>query len=433
MPRIIVFLLTVAALAIVALQNLATEVPLIIFGKTFASAMPFGLLLVITVGIGALLTLIFYGLLGSRRPPESKYRPMGRRMPYPESPSSNPLPASKPAVDSSYGDSSQGYSRSSAFVSEPETAQPFVTPPENPPIQDTPPASSPDTPSSDPSSNGPSAYGPSAYEARPYKSDAYESRSYESGTYGSGTYGSDTYEAGAYESSREPRSEGSMRSDSIPNKASAGAAANAFVQQPIAGLKSVFGKKKDRKDKSDESDRPIGDDWGQRRTKEQINDWDTSVGEPSRLEEGAKSLFNLGRNVGANAGRLAEDIASGWNNPAADGRSDVRNDGPVDGRYADNRYDGLDQGWENFDDYVEPPLPREGAGDGARERTGEGYEKRTYGDSLYGDADSLDGDYPDEAYADDIGPDGVYDADYKVIVPPSKPLTDSDDRPDDYA
>ena len=79
MPRIIVLALTAAALSVLTFQNLATEVPLVILGSTFVEAMPFGLLLLIAVGIGALLTLIFYGLVGSRRPPESKYRPMGRR------------------------------------------------------------------------------------------------------------------------------------------------------------------------------------------------------------------------------------------------------------------------------------------------------------------------------------------------------------------
>ena len=179
------------------------------------------------------------------------------------------------------------------------------------------------------------------------------------------------------------------------------------------------------------SERPIGDDWGQRRTKEQINSWDTSVGEPSRLEEGAKSLFNFGRNVGANAGRLAEDIASGWNKQSSNNQSSGDRG---DGWYTDARYDERDQGWENFDDYSDPPR--------------EAYGKRTYGDSLYDNDDGLDDGYAGEGYvsegyadehygedgyADDIGPEGVYDADYKVIVPPSKPLDDEEDRPDDYA
>ena len=439
MPRIIVFLLTIAALAILALQNLATEVPLVILGKTFADAMPLGLLLLVTVGIGALLTLIFHGLVGSRRPPESKYRPMGRRVPYPEGPgSSNPLPATGSSSDSSLGDYSAGYSSSSAFVSEPKSEpkniprpdpKPFVTPPQDRPVKDTPPSAGPATTgtSSPPPFSNPSSSAQD-YLAEP-PSTYYRPN------------------AGASSSSQDSTRDDSARNDSFRDNSvrddtrTASEAASTYVQQPIAGLKSVFGKKKDRKDDSEvsgkASERPIGDDWGQRRTKEQINSWDTSVGEPSQLEEGAKRLFNFGRNVGTNAGRLAEDIASGWNNQPEGDRAGSRGDDRHAQEYGDARYDGLDQGWESFDDYGDPP-------------PGERYDKRTYGDSLYGNDGGL-GDgyasepyasepYASEPYADDVvGPDGVYDADYKVIVPPSKPLPDTDDdnpiddRPNDYA
>ena len=60
MPRIIVLLLAAAALAILAIQNFATEVPLVILGTAVAEALPLGFLLLATVGLGALLTLTFY-------------------------------------------------------------------------------------------------------------------------------------------------------------------------------------------------------------------------------------------------------------------------------------------------------------------------------------------------------------------------------------
>lgn len=431
MPRIIVLALTAAALSVLTFQNLATEVPLVILGSTFVEAMPFGLLLLIAVGIGALLTLIFYGLVGSRRPPESKYRPMGRRVPYPDGPSNSPIPASDPSYGRSAGSSStsKNYGSSSAFVSEPKSdpktsAQPFVEPPKDSPVQD--------TPSSKSSGTSSSSSGQSTYSSYPQDSvSARDDFAAPPNTYfqqsDAQSSGNEPYnnrvDGEAYASPSENRFNDSSRS--------ASAKASSFVQQPIAGLKSVFGKKKERKDEPDMSERPIGDDWGQRRTKEQINSWDTSVGEPSRLEEGAKSLFNFGRNVGANAGRLAEDIASGWNNQSSNNQSSGDRG---DGRYADARYDERDQGWENFDDYSDPPR--------------EAYGKRTYGDSLYDNDDGLDDGYAGEGYvsegyadehygedgyADDIGPEGVYDADYKVIVPPSKPLDDEEDRPDDYA
>ncbi len=392
MPRIIVFLLTIAMLAILTLQNLATEVPLVVLGTTVATAVPLGLLILATVGIGTLLTLIFYGLVGTRRPPESKYKPMGRRVPYPESPDSSPLPDSRPSDSSFSSPPPTGYSSSSAFVSEPETvAPPFVTPPqERPvrerPVQDTPPASVSSVPVSEP---------PTADSQMAQDSSAKPPSSYfqpQSSTY-----------TPANDASNQPPTSDSTRSGNP--------IASTFVQQPIAGLKSVFGKKKDREDEPEVLERPIGDDWGQRRTKEHINSWDTSEDEPSRLEEGAKSLLNFGRNVGTNAGRLAEDIASGWNTQPTDNRDGDR----AVYRDSNARYEDPDQGWESFDDYGEPP-PQ-----------GERFARRTYGESLYGN-DDLDDGYADEAYADDIGPDGVYDADYKVIVPPSKPLVDDDDN-----
>ncbi|MEL7071565.1 MAG: hypothetical protein AAGN15_23355 [Cyanobacteria bacterium J06581_3] len=131
------------------------------------------------------------------------------------------------------------------------------------------------------------------------------------------------------------------------------------------------------------------------------------------LEAGARGLYEFGRNIGENAGRLAEDIASGWNQRAAEGRQTPY---PTD-EYRPNydagdrtyQYDELDQGWENFDDYSEPPI--------------QGPTKRTYGDSLYGgEEDELDDGYADQP-AEDIDADDVYDADYRVIEPPSKPLS----------
>jgi len=485
MPRIIVLSLTAAALAALALQNLATEVPLVILGRTFVEAMPLGLLLVITVGIGALLTLVFYGLVGSRRPPESKYRPMGRRVPYPDAPSSSPLPPSGYGNDSSMGGQSKSYGGSSAFVSEPSankpvkepnvkepdvskpnpSEQPFVSPPEDQPLQDTPPSESA-TPPSDPSSSvrdnfaAPSSnyFNPSrepdstdaasagntqgSFREQPYREPSYRDDSYAESSYQTPPYGETPYSESSYTESSYTESSYSSTADSdLTDRDLAGnnsartasAAASSFVQQPIAGLKSVFSKKKERKDEAgtpkkgakEEENRPIGDDWGQRRTKAQINDWDVNVGEPSKLEEGAKNLFNFGRNVSANAGKLAEDIASGWNNQPP--RNAPQNQ--------QAQQESLDQGWDAFDDYADPPPQVERQG----EYQGERFEKRTYGDSLYGNDDRLDdgyadgqyvdeSSYADEPYVDEIGPDGVYDADYKVIVPPSKPLADDDDR-----
>ncbi len=109
MIRLIVLLVILAALVILAVQNLATPVVLVILsGRT--TAIPFGLLLVGAVGVGVLISLVLYGLVSLRRSPESKYRPMGRRVPYPDSASDTARSPYQPA---------DPYSASSAFVTEP--------------------------------------------------------------------------------------------------------------------------------------------------------------------------------------------------------------------------------------------------------------------------------------------------------------------------
>ncbi|MGD1897911.1 MAG: hypothetical protein ACFB16_13265 [Phormidesmis sp.] len=411
MPRLIILLLTVAALSILTLQNLAREsaVPLVVMGQTVAESFPLGLLLLISVAIGSLLTLILYGLVGLQRPPESKYRPMGRRVPYPpDSPGSTTLPASGPSSDytpqPAYGD--RYSSSSSAFVTEPNVTEPDINKPAGKP--DSAPGSTPD-PASKPFITPPQDTPPQ--DRSPRDSAAFQPDSADS---------SSSY------FSQEPASEPS----------SSDLRSRSFAQKPLAGLKSTLGlgKKKDRKPTSDEPAKPIGDDWGQLRTTAQRNSWEVNKNDSSRLEEGAKSLFNFGRNVGANAGRLAEDIASGWNNQGQSGQGQSVQ-GRSDERYVD-RYesagyesagyesyvgdDSLDRGWENFDDYSDPPPDY-------RSSDYQASDRRTYGDSLYGSTveGGPEGPYPyDDERLNELGPDGVYEADYRVIEPPSKPLTE---------
>lgn len=420
MPRLIVLLLAVAALAILALQNLATTVPMVVLGRPLLD-IPLGLLLVAAVGIGAFLTLILYGLVGVGRSANSKYKPMGRRVPYPEGPGSSLPPSGPPAsgpsgspsafvseptadasASSSVGRAVKGPSvegqpekgqsaKEQSTDSPPPSSQPFITPPPNAPVQDSPPTS------------------PRDGQAR--RDDAELYSNYASAYPEEGRFAN--RDTRAEQVDRDIRAE-SARSESSRSESSS---ARAFVQQPIDGLKSVFGKKKDREMTS--PPKPVGDDWGELRTTEQRNTWDMSE-RNYRLEDGAKSLLNFGRNVGENAGRIAEDIASGWGNQTsrpADYDAASYDQGYADNYYgdagySDRRYDELEQGWENFDDYSEPPV--------------QGSTTRTYGDSLYDDADAVDGRYADQP-TDEIGPDGVYDADYRVIEPPDKPLPDVDD------
>lgn len=324
MIRVIVLLLILAALVILAVQNLATSVALVILGGRTAE-IPFGLLLVGAVGVGVLVSLVLYGLVGLRRSPESKYRPMGRRVPYPDSSGDTARPPYQPTATYSGG--------SSAFVTEPPVARQDSVP-------------------------------------------------------GSGTANSEAPQDTAY----RPSSPSPDARQTPPEK-----------------------KKTFHPNESDRYSR-IGDDWGELRTAAQRDSWDE--GGNAGASSSQRGLFDFIRPGGGgnNADQLSDDIGTGWDEGPA------RPDYPSD--YDDSGYDdGLDRGWEGFESYDEAPPPLEDPA----------YERRVYRDGLY-DADDVPGeaDYADDRQPGEIGPDGVYEADYRVIVPPSKPLEDGEDEDAEY-
>ncbi|MEL6603609.1 MAG: hypothetical protein AAFP20_10350 [Cyanobacteria bacterium J06614_10] len=432
MPRLIILLLTLVALAVLALQNLSTTVSLVVLSGTLPE-LPLGILLVCAVGIGAFLTLILYGLVSLRRPPESKYRPMGRRVPYPNSPGSSTLPPSGPPYkpeDSTVSGSGYG-STSSAFVSEPATTvdpAPASPPPQDTPIQD---RYAQDSYSD---SYAQDSYAQDSYAQDSYAQDSYAAQdTYSQAPPSQDTYRSqDTYQRDTYGAVAEgpaPNYGGVPRSNISQGIGVSGQSKSdrtGFPKQPLAGLKSVFGKKKDRNgDEPAVADRPVGDDWGELRTTAQRNSWEVIEGERSNFEAGARELLKFGRDVGTHAGRLAEDIATGWNNrdnapPGAPPEEIAGRAYPAEG-YDAYYADDSDYTGDRSEGYEQAP--------GAR--------KRTYGESLYDDPDARgtgeEGDYPayeDADGRDEIGPDGVYEADFRVLEPPSKPLSDEDQ---DYA
>lgn len=322
MIRVIVLLLILAALVILAVQNLATSVALVILGGRTAE-IPFGLLLVGAVGVGVLVSLILYGLVGLRRSPESKYRPMGRRVPYPDSSGDTVRPPYQPAGT---------YSASSAFVTEPP-----VTPQDSAP--------------------------------------------------GSGAADSNIPPDTSYRPSPPPA-----------------------VGQPFPEKKKTL-----RQNESDRYSR-AGDDWGEARTAAQRDSWDEG-GNASERSRPQRGLFDFMRPGGqGNADQLSDDIATGWD------EGPIRPDYPAgddDSGYDDD----LDRGWEGFESYDEaPPLIEDPA-----------YERRVYQDGLYDADDAGRADYADDNRPGEIGPDGVYEADYRVILPPSHPLDDDEVDDDEDA
>ena len=339
MPRLIILLLILAALAVLAVQNLSTPVSLVILGSARTPEIPFGLLLLGAVCIGVLITLILYGLVGLRRPPESKYRPMGRRVPYPES-SGNAAPPDSGLL---YGSTSTAppygaASSSTAFVNEPM------------PAQDLPQDSTSGAPSSsyqfsssykDP---GPSPEPPFKIKQPPFIEDQIGDRT------------------------EKKNSRFSRQTDPVEN-------------------------------------RRVGDDWGEINTAKQRDSWDTeSEGDRESGIAGAKQGFFDFIGIGGSPGRSS-------------GRSSGRSRGAGGG---DRDIDDLDSGWENVEGY-ENSAPSNSAPSDA---TG----KRVYSDGLYGDDTGPDGRYGDDGYEDEgYEDDTVYEADYRVIVPPSQPLDDSEE------
>jgi uncharacterized integral membrane protein len=347
MPQIIILLLILAALVILAVQNLSVPVSLVILGSSKTPELPLGLLLVGAIGIGAFITLILYGLVGLQRLPDSKYRPLGRRVPYPENPGSSPTTGTPYSPAAPY---SSNRSSSTAFVSEPKAPQD----------------------SAPPDSTQSSAQDREPYDQAPFS----------------------TFTSSYREASSAPEPQGTLKKPLFP-----------FLSKQ---------KKKGRRGEPVENVR-IGDDWGEKRTAEHLNSWDTY----SRNDQGTagqqRGFFDfMGGSPQAN------------NNPAQDYRPDYDYDEDLDG------------GWDNFDGYDDSSRPLDRVDrdldspsdrplDNNRPLDNRG--RRVYRDGLYGD-DYEEG-YREEGYKDDVyevyEEDDVYEADYRVIVPPSKPLNDRED------
>ncbi|MEM7797342.1 MAG: hypothetical protein AAF579_23165 [Cyanobacteria bacterium P01_C01_bin.118] len=81
MIQLVAFLLVVAALVILVLQNLSPVIPLVVLGQSVGS-LPLSLWILGAIAIGILCTLVIYQLVPSKR----AYRPMGKRLSDPVPP-----------------------------------------------------------------------------------------------------------------------------------------------------------------------------------------------------------------------------------------------------------------------------------------------------------------------------------------------------------
>jgi hypothetical protein len=80
MSRSIVLALIVLVLVILAIQNMAPPIALVILGKAILT-LPLAVWLVGAIATGAILTLVIYGLASTSAPSRRPYRPLGQRIP----------------------------------------------------------------------------------------------------------------------------------------------------------------------------------------------------------------------------------------------------------------------------------------------------------------------------------------------------------------
>ncbi|MEM1427206.1 MAG: hypothetical protein AAGF75_11715, partial [Cyanobacteria bacterium P01_H01_bin.130] len=199
-------------------------------------------------------------------------------------------------------------------------------------------------------------------------------------------------------------------------------------------------------------DRPPGqpyedwEDWGQRSPASQWQNWEQAPQDASRASrESSRRIPKRQQQAENQAAADFEDIAAGWDDRAANSPYRPAGASPVD-----DALDEIAEGWEDWED------PEEARRDNAPEsrpiyevrrspesvsKSGTSYSYRyRSADDLRrqpssakvsaSEPESVDANAEEEEPGLDVpevGPDGVYDADYRVIIPPSRPLEEDAD------
>lgn len=146
--------------------------------------------------------------------------------------------------------------------------------------------------------------------------------------------------------------------------------------------------------------------WEQRPSPSQWDDWSQASGNDSVDE----NLSRRQRKERQRAESTVQDLEKGWDETARDtvyvapGGSDVQ-----------DTLDEIADGWDDWD------LEDESPADTAYARRYEGRDREARRDSIYGP--------PDDA-GNRGGDESVYDADYRVIIPPSRSLDDDEKEGD---
>ncbi len=184
------------------------------------------------------------------------------------------------------------------------------------------------------------------------------------------------------------------------------------------------------------------EDWGQRSPASQWQDWDAVTQRPPETRRAPQRQ----QHAQAQANETFEDIATGWDERAASTTYRPAGASPVD-----EALDEIAEGWEDWEDeeaeqrdnapesrpiYEVRRSPESVAKSGTnysyRYRSADEFRSRPEATQADPGAEPVDAAIAEEAEADtspldaldapEVGPDGVYDADYRVIIPPSRPL-----------
>jgi hypothetical protein len=189
------------------------------------------------------------------------------------------------------------------------------------------------------------------------------------------------------------------------------------------------------------------EDWGQRSPASQWQDWDRAA--QGQSQRSSRPIPKRQQRAQAQAEEVFEDIATGWDERAA-ATPPPRPTGvsPVEEALED-----IAEGWEDWDDPEEirrdnAPEPRSiyevqrspesvsksGTHYSYRYRTADDLRRRPSDPEAEPAEAATTVDEADPVTPLDVpevGPDGVYDADYRVIIPPSRPLEDDSEQDGD--
>jgi hypothetical protein len=163
--------------------------------------------------------------------------------------------------------------------------------------------------------------------------------------------------------------------------------------------------------------------WGQRNSPNKWEDWSQATGNDPINE----NLSRQQRQDREKAEATIHDLDKGWDESAqetvyvAPGGSDV-----------EDALDDIVDGWEDWDS-PDNPLT-----DTAYAQRYEGVERKARRDAIYAPPDEADDEYEewenlsDQSESDDAenGDSSVYDADYRVIIPPYRPLDETGNEGD---